>query len=260
MKIQDLLEFVSTKPTHAYHATKAAHLKSILKQGLIPNKSGGGYASDAESAHGYSLSALPGVYFYRDGREAERLANDLSVDTNSKMVVVICKVQPKTATLDEDGLTVMFDENKLLRDIKRDLKGGKSPESALRDVLDSLLGQLEDKKLDPRLMKNVVSDVQNYVQSLIEFALGRSKETGDAIKKQQEILTNKLRRLLFGNEARTEQNTFKINEPIGFSGANRIVGIYDPDNKAGWGELGYFDRDAYHKYKTPMEMLQKMSA
>lgn len=256
MKIDNiLLEFQSTRPVLAYHTTTAQHLKSILKQGLVPNKSSGGYASDAQSAAGYDLSALPGTYFFKDAHEAERLAKDFNVDKNLASAIIICQVQPKTATLDEDRLVGMVGESLLIRRFK---KLDQITEEDVRGEANAIIQKIQAAgRLDERAVESFSPEVYKYVAAVARFVQGNTPETQADLKKSQEVLTNKLAPLGRNKHTQGDHDTFKINEPISFSGANRIVGIYLPEKMAGWGNLGDFERDAYHKYKSPMELVPK---
>ena len=256
MKIETLLEFQSTKPVLAYHTTTRQHLKSILKQGLIPNKSSGGYGDGAKSADGYDLSSLPGTYFFKDAHEAERLAKDFNVDKGLPSAIVICQVQPKTATLDEDRLVSMVRESYLIRKFRK--MGSSITQDDIRDEANNIIQYVSrEGSLDERAVESFSPEVYRYVEKVAQFAQQNTPETQAELKKAQEILTNKLAILGRNKNMGDKHDTFKINEPISFSGANRIVGIYLPDQMVGWGNLGDFERDAYHKYKTPVELVSK---
>src|SRR5690606_13966356 len=91
--------------TLGYHGTSKSHLRSILKQGLIPNKSGGGYGSSEISSLGIPLTPLPGVYFTTTGKKAQYIANANYEDP----LIIIALVTPNSRTMDEDNFNKLFD-------------------------------------------------------------------------------------------------------------------------------------------------------
>jgi hypothetical protein len=262
MHIQDLLEYTSTKPIIAYHTTLRKHLRPILKHGLVPNKSEGGYGSDEKSSAGYSLKSLPGTYFYREYKKAKNLANTLNAKNNTESMIIICQIQPKTATVDEDRLDdyTVFDEIDFTKVAKQAIKSGKADglvDYGIRLYLDNLIKTTDanGKRLDSRIIDNVTPDITSYINALVEFIKTRSPESESAIKYNKNIISKKLRS--FVTTQPKFNFSFKVNEPITFSGANRIVGIYLPKESVGWGELGDFAPDAYNVYDTPMELSPK---
>jgi len=262
MHIQDLLEYTSTKPIIAYHTTLRKHLKQILKHGLIPNRSKGGYGSDEKSSVGYSLESLPGTYFYREYKRAKNLANALNSKNNTDSMIVICQIQPKTATVDEDRLDdyVVFDEIDFNKVARQAIKSGKEDglvDHGIRIYLDNLTKTTDanGKRLDSRVIDNVRPDITSYINALVQYIKTPSPEGESAIKSNKNIISKKLRS--FVTTQPRYNFSFKVNEPITFSGANRIVGIYLPKDSVGWGELGDFAPDAYNVYDSPMKLVQR---
>ena len=259
MHIQDILLEAKSQPIVAYHTTVLKHLQSLLKKGLVPNHSKDGYASTAHASSGYSLQALSGVYFNKDPGDAEQLAKDFSTDKNMEPMIIVCQVQPKTASLDEDRLVSdVLRETIVFRRFTQLAKAGQLDDEAYTSYTQNILGNLKDVA-SPQLLKNVAPHIHHYAKSLGEFILNNTPETEAELKKSQETLTYKLKQLLVNKETKHTGNSFKINEPISFSGSNRIIGIYLPLQRSGWGKLGDFERDAYHKYKSPQEMIQDKS-
>lgn len=259
MKIQDILLEAKSEPIVAYHTTMLNHLKSLLKKGLVPNHSKDGYASNAHSSTGYTLAALPGVYFNKDAGDAEQLAKDFSTDENAEPMIVVCQVQPKTGSLDEDRLVSdVLRETLVYRRFKQLAKEGQLDDEAYRSYVQNILTNLKDTAT-PQALKNAAPHIYNYAKALGAFILENTPETEQDLKKSQEVLTFKLKSLLTNKDTKHTGNSFKVTEPVSFSGSNRIIGIYLPLQRSGWGKLGAFERDAYHKYKSPMEMLQVKS-
>ncbi len=262
MKINDILLEAKVAPIYGYHTTTLNHLRSILKHGLVPNKSDGGYASDEISLVGYDLSALPGVYFFKDSRDAEGLSKDYNTIHNKQSIIIIAKISPQTATLDEDNVVDLIDERSLYKRFTKAIKSGQMPTDIIESGYEYVIHKLE-QLLDPRAVRNVQNDIHKYITVLSQFAQEKAENRSDKLdvlgrqlKTIQEILTIKLRRLLQSGRQH-EHDTFKVDGPVTFSGANRIVGIYSPEMRAGYGDLGGFERDSYHKYKSPMDLINR---
>lgn len=260
MKIQDLLEAKFSPKAYAYHATMGENIRSILKHGLIPNKRDDGYGSDDHGlAFGYSLAPLPGIYFTRKRADAETIAKHIDSDA----IVIICKVQPQELEMDEDRLTgEIVDEPFLIKKFKRSIDYVRDLEEITDEQINDFsqdyaqeIIKRELSDLDPRLLQNVYPDMVQYIKALLTFYI--NSETGafdeSDVKKYQEILTKKLKSMVKSNKG--TNHTFKLNKPISFSGANKIVGMYSPRNREGWGDLGDFEGHAYHKVANPLRLI-----
>lgn len=262
MKIQALLEAKFSPTNYAYHATMGENLRSILKHGLIPNKRDDGYGSDDSGlAFGYSLTPLKGIYFTRKRADAETIAKH--IDLNA--LIIICKIQPQDMELDEDRLTGdIVDEDYLARKFRRSTAEIYDKEEITDEYLtkfsqdyaqDIIKKQFDN--LDHRLLASIYGDLVTYIKVLLQYHLDADMGSFDEtdIKKYQTILTKKLRTLVKSNKS--TNHTFKINKTLTFSGANKIVGIYNPSSKVGWGQLGDFEGYAYHKVNDPNKLSPK---
>jgi hypothetical protein len=264
MKILNLLsEGKFAKPEYMYHATKLEHLPSILKHGLIPNKEEGGYGSEEQSAvMGYSQYPLSGVYFTRKAQDAVSIAKTFF----DEMVIVVCKIQEKTTELDEDQLVHVIDEanlkNKLRmeigdydkyeRDGFDDRQQQELAEKYTQHVIDTNLNHLH-----PKMIQHVYKYVFAYVLSLVHFYVNSEIDhdfDDSEVKANQQIMSKQLRALT--NDKRLSK-TLKVDATIGFSGANKIVGLYDINTRVGWGDLGGLKNYEFHTVKSPQELLYK---
>lgn len=258
MRIEDiLLEYSSSKPIIVYHTTLRTHLKSVLSNGLVPNKSEGGYASGLKSSSGYSLSALPGTYFFRKYNPAKQLANSMNADKGEDALIVICQVQPKTASLDEDNLVgEIIKENSLRRKLYKIQKSGDVSAKDFEDLADEIIQNSLSGKINDSAIDNVRPELIIYVKALSDYMQDGSSAAEGWLKNSQNSLTKKLRHLLMRADQMDTHDSFKIDAPITFSGANKIIGLYLPQQGIGWGNLGEFERDAYHKYDSPMRLVK----
>lgn len=272
MQIKDLLlEAKFSKPTYAYHATKLKHLPSILKHGLIPNKSDGGYGSDEQdSALGYSLTSLPGIYFTTEPKPALSIATSFT----EPMAIVVCKVQRNgSATLDEDRLKAITYVSDFAHGIRKefmdyalDRREHDEIHTHIDDYVDQHVNRIiksitaNDSPLalaDKASVAEIKKILTDYFDHVAEYAL---HDTGNehALKYQENQLTIKLRNFVRTKNDPDEEvsRTFKINQTIGFSGANRIVGLYNVQSNIGYGDLGDLRPWAYHVSKKTSDVVK----
>jgi len=267
MKILNILSEAKFSQTeYAYHATKGEHLRSILKNGLIPNKSTGGYGSEDKSlVVGYSLAPLSGVYFTRLPHDAETICKQ-----TGDAVIIVCEIQPKDAEMDEDRLIDnVINERFLYRDINKHIREFLEKESENYDLDDFTDAHTEKYaeayaqdiiehklyELNPKLVAHVKKDLKNYIVSVVDFIIASEQghdEDDSGIKMYQEKLTQKLRSMTKDKKA---HSTFKVNKTIGFKGSNKIVGVYNPFTRRGWGTLAAFERASYNKVNNPLQLI-----
>lgn len=257
MKIQTILaEAKFAKPEYAYHATNMDNLKSILKHGLVPNYRSGGYGSEETSTAGYSLTPLTGVYFTRNATDALYIAKGLS----GKNIIIVAKIQPKQVEVDEDRIIItLLGESEFLRKL-RNLFGPNAPdEYADTDEFKKLITKytndiLSKSDIGDRGNRNAFPYIANYLKNLAEFYFGYDTDE-TKVKESQNEVTKALR--LLAHKHKNVHHTFKINTTVGFSGANRIVGIYDLTDDIAWGDIADLKGYEYHTVDNPMNILVK---
>lgn len=264
MKIQNLLsEAKFAAPEYAYHATGAQNLKSILKNGLVPNFKEDGYGSSETSEFGYSLTPLKGIYFTRKAKDALYIAKSLMGES----IVLVCKVQPKQVELDEDRMnTSVLEERRFLGTLRtalRDTYDHDAEKFIESGEIDKIIAKhlnliIDNLDLNDSAKKNAATHISKHLENLANFFI-ETESYGNwdeqALKASQNEVTKALR--LLAHKDKDTHHTFKLNAPVGFSGANKIVGIYNIETRLGWGDLGDLDGHAYHIVKSPMQILTK---
>lgn len=253
-----------SKTVYAYHVTRAEHLESIMKHGLIPNKSHGGYGSDDYSSIGYDLESLPGVYFTTSTEEAADIVGHLR-----DAIIIVCKIQKRSAELDEDFLTskILNDYTiiRVVSDYKSENEIDVLTDEAEDDITTELMNHLEDElskyEISDEVLNRVLGDAEEYIRIAIRLLDDMDSETGmtdrravDRIKELQGILTKKLRYLLYSDSSERSPTMFKINKRIGFSGSNRIVGLVNNQNGLGWGDTGEW---GFRAVDHPLKIINK---
>lgn len=272
MKLKTLLEAKFAKTEYAYHATLADNLSSILKLGLIPNKLEGGYGSEDQSDVGYELTPLSGVYFTKSAKSAEFITHNL----NGRPIIVVAKIQTRDSDLDEDRLVAnVVRENAIKGQIELLMRDYQDEYDTIdldeySDEISAELQELikkESRKILSRLISefdmhekvemNVFDDIINYVTAITDFVTAYyygEHQYSDDIKRYQNILTKKLKNIQHGSSKHVF-DTFKIDKPIGYSGANRIVGFVCLDTEKYWGDYGDVKGNLI-KVKRPLEILE----
>jgi hypothetical protein len=262
MNISELLEAKFAKEkTLYYHGTGAKYLKSILKQGLIPNKMEGGFGSEEKDiSFDYELTPLDGVYITSHIGRATIAAKDASQSTESDPIIFVISGQSRENLIDEDQ--IFFELNKIIAKLVSDFNYEHSYEPGDEDVEDFASSTIEVamKHLKDKAQKNsstihvdsvlnhVKPEIESYVNELISSSLeGNSPD----IKHLQSVLTKKLRTLFIKSGA---ANSFRLEKTIGFSGATKIVGIVNLGTGLGWGETGTLR--VKHHVPQPMHIIQ----
>lgn len=271
MNINDLLQEAQfSQPIYAYHATDGANLKSILKHGMIPNHLENGYGSNETSSMGYSLAPQSGVYFTKSHGDAIHIAK--SIETKVP-VIIVCKIQIRDADMDEDRLTAeVIKERELGKKIgafiRQHFESIDSNEST-DELITNFAVEEADKILDNLNLNNndYINNVRphliNYITALVNYQVGIEMESAfdasDELKHYQGVLTKKLRK--FAKSNTVHGDTFKLDKKIGFSGASKIVGVFlmnNGSNGVSWGDVGRLTGFSYHRYDSPMALVDKI--
>lgn len=250
MKINQLIQEAQfAKPIYTYHATRKKYLKSILKHGLIPNFKKDGYGSGERNYHaGYSLESLPGIYLTKSPKDA--LSIGKSIDDNT--IILVCKIQLQQSHMDEDSIADIIDEFNFVMTIRKDFKYIDVNEYIKNHVTRILKNDMF-ASLIPHQLHKIQTVCTEYLNSLAKFIISSSAgENGDEteLRKNKNELTKQLRYLI----KNSQHERIKIDQPITFSGGNRIVGICDYIQGVGWGDITGLQNEVYHMVKTPIEL------
>lgn len=246
-----ILNEARTPKAIMYHGTAVRNLRSIMSHGLLPKPRGRAWAEDPDSSfHSASRASLDGIYLTRNLMTALSAASN---GANRKYMkegdlLVAVEMQPKTAFADEDDFNFMATVSNMemeVADLYYSLdKGGdmrrfKAVKDKYRERFFSRVGS--DIGLHPR----AVDRLGPMVDSVFEAALRRQAsyvgryikdyfkdlEVPDKSRSEKEFmmareaLTRTLKSLAnpFNHDGEPFNLTARVEEPIGFRGANRIV-------------------------------------
>ncbi len=245
-----------------YHGTGGTYLRSILKNGLIPNKMEDGYGSDeTDSRFEIQLTPLAGVYMAKDRIVAITAAKEMSYKTKSDAIVFVIKAQEREAFVDEDYVsasihdTISKNVTKLLNQndyqISDDLFHDFVREQ-VKTCMNIIWGKMvtpKNKQHYEKLKPFLEKDLKAYITILVDSAI---EEQPANIKAEQDTLTKRLRTLNYGD---TPSGSVRIDKVIGFSGATKIVGVYNLTTGLYWGDVGALP--GKYEVKHPMQILSK---
>jgi len=248
MHIHKLLEkakFAKQK-TVAYHGTSLKNLHSILKNGLLMNHGDDGLGRGDYSDLAFTLDPHEGVYVTDKFVKAKNFAKN--VDSSQPLVVVL-EVQKKSINLDEDEILSILgiNENEILsiankvQDKLHTLDEDKL-ESYIHQTVDNLYNfaisstknrLLKHYDVNPTTVKKIVEVSSQIIYSLLEELIYANIELREAvIRREQEQLLKLFKHVVRGDS--DKMDTFQIPANVGFRGANKIIGLVNPESGKAW--------------------------
>jgi len=250
MKIQELLE--AKKPARLmYTGTSSQFLRSILKNGIVPNPKKRTWQHDRDTSKDHeSLVSLPGSYWTSSYGTASMSAGDTCNRFGGEKMIVIARIQTQSAKADEDSITgivkrayvkalgfdpsflpdilvkLYYDDRERYNDLKK-------------QFLEAAHEYLTDNKSKP-VPKRLLSDLFDtrtlriiaYVsddQELFRYLVHKPKSLPDRDEFEQKLLHMKDQLTSYYRESAENDmlssHTLRITEPVKYRGANRIINI-----------------------------------
>lgn len=103
MNLASLFEF--RQPRLMYHGTSSVFLRTILKQGIVPDPRQKRWATDdQENAHSFNRSSLPGSYWTSNLMTARSSASNTIQKFGGEEIIVIAQIAEQSAYADEDNI------------------------------------------------------------------------------------------------------------------------------------------------------------
>lgn len=219
MKIEELLlEKIKKKTALYYHGTKIKFLRSILKQGLIPNPKERNYD---ETSGGWETFE-GGVYLAKDIRDAK---------IHGSEIIITVQLVLGSGTIDEDNVVDK------INDILEEFQDNKPDDDNYRKVLKDIIStRIENDKLQ----KHFYNTCLEYIETTIENYPTNIADVWDEFKNdfiRNDIIVDTMRHTDVYKDLITAAfkymkpskqelpNTIRIERPIGFSGKTKIVKI-----------------------------------
>lgn len=284
MKIQNIIDDILVEsrfsPILAYHATSGKYLRSIVKNGLVPNKSTGGWGSSDYSSYGTSSKSMAGVYFTRDVKTAQYITGDVVNSDVEPRLIVVCAVQERSAELDEDISTAIFDVSGVYRkanyyvrtnfDMLKHQPTLDSLEVIIPEVEDYIFNKKGDwlhnifdgypelKKIKENILPTLMQMYKAAIRhSVIEGYLIDDRKLIAQTEEQLRQAIDKVNRTVKKLSYIKQHESFKINKTIGFSGADRIIGLIVTNYGLAWGKVPPELRSKVNDtFSTPAELVK----
>jgi len=268
------------QPQIMYHGTSTANLRSILKNGVLPNPPGKVWDRDpGKDSHIFGLSSLEGSYWGSTINTASGAANKAARTFGGRPLLVIAQIQEASAFADEDDIRGWMERavnNALVdlslspsTDLDMSIKNAayfyyvqgteeikenliksygtnlhntlvKSEEAATRKPIDWTLMK---RALEVVIAKRLAQEKAEYSDSvmsshMIEMYNKKVEEklappvlsVNDAISKHLDVLEELSRSYTdsaLQQHASYAMTTLRINEPVSFRGANKILAIIE---------------------------------
>lgn len=233
-----------------YHGTAFRNLRSIMSHGLMPRPRVRAWQDDPDSSfHSASRASLDGVYLTRNLMTALSAASNGANKKYMKEgdVLVAVEMQPKTLFADEDDLNFMASVSGMemeVADLYYSLeKGGDMGrlDASRERYRDRFFSRVSEVGMHPRLKQRLVPMVDAVFEAAVRrqaaysgyylknyFRDVEAPEKGVAEREfmmARERLTRTMKSLAnpFRHSSEPFNLTGRLEEPIGFRGANRIV-------------------------------------
>ena len=246
-----------SKPRIMYHGTSSYFLRTILKQGIVPNPKQRYWDSDDnENQYSFSRVSLPGSYWTSN----LMTARSASTNTNKKFpgdsLIIIAKIAEQSAYADEDSIDsplkwAMNDTVKafhpnirtdfwmaLFDDLNDPHKKQKIQETFMNTLHKHLEGhdlhqpnrQLCDELLETLIMRSMVYEnkagmiMNHWIKNVPE--LMSISEVEKRLLELRDRLTRSYRTTAIYKQG-MYNHTLRITTPVGFSGNNKILSIIE---------------------------------
>jgi hypothetical protein len=262
MKISELLfEAKFRQPIVMFHGTSTAFLRSILKNGIVPNPSQRKWdTDDQEVVSSFSRVSLPGSYWTSNLLTATGAAHNTSQKFGGGDMVVIARISEQSAYADEDNVnsplcraaeaTVRALHPNIRADFLtvlgydlfepgRDAERAKTQEIFAAALHDCLEGSdrhpvdrgLMDEILDTLVIRNIAFETRNSWDGKCSWVpnpppIPSIREIEAHLLGLRERLTRSYRISAY-QETGGFSHTLRIELPVGFRGANRILAVVE---------------------------------
>lgn len=255
-------------PVVMFHGTSSKFLRSILKQGFLPDPREKRWTDDPDAGwHRSSRASFPGTYFTENVMTAMSSASNTTSKFGGNSVYVVALIQQRSALVDEDHLVTVLESHRFLGDtsaiaeIWKDLYGDTEGRYRSTDYtrrvyagwLKTVMNRLE---VDERAFSQPV--MQNLFIALVKrkaaylgkqasshltygLTLPNPREAEQEYRKALDVFVHKMKALATnyrkGKDPReTFMHNVRITEPVTYRGRNRILAVYEEVGSRGPGD------------------------
>lgn len=276
--IDIIVEAQFRQPHIMYHGTTTEFLRSILKNGIVPNPSKKRWDTDELHQGSFSRASLSGSYWTTNLMTAVSASSNTTRKFGGSSLVVIAQIAQQSAYADEDNLNsdifwALQDVMKILHpgirsdfvlpiasdlwDNPPDSEQHKKARKIFKDTLHKSLAKdfdlhtindsFLDELLDAIVMRSVVWEQHHGMQldrwiNNVPPLLPTTQEIEDKLQILREKLTRTYRKTTMDTGF---SPSLRITLPVGYSGANKILNILE--YRKGYWET---DENGEKKYHT----------
>jgi hypothetical protein len=262
MRIKDILEASFRKPHLMYHGTTTKFLRSILKNGVVPNPKEKRWDTDQPSQGIFTRASLYGSYWTSDIITSISAAGNTKRKFGGERVIVIAKIAEQSAYEDEDQINRYLHEamGAVMRTLApntrsnfylpiahflwdlppHDLKHQQARQ-VFRDTLHGLLAKntdlhtmdqdFLDTLMDTLVMRAAVwekkhgMDLTHWIRNVPEH-LPSTTEIEDRLQALREKLTRTYRKHTLHQDV-SFFHTLRMPMVVGYSGSNKILALIE---------------------------------
>lgn len=264
MKYTDLIEAKFTKPITAFHGTTTTFLKSILKHGMIPNPNKSVYDSDDTARENRpSNKTIGGTYFTTRLGTAASAATSAKNKFNGNPIIIIANIQLKSTYGDEDNYDGQYVIDSILRDKLNISPNSRNfyhlyydNENKRKEIINTITNTIHNefsnnntnKPIPHELITNLLDNYTNRIlahtvkndswSDPLAYTTNKPEilpipQAEENYRQSMDTLTKYYREATVNQYNKEKNNpyslgvSFRITEPVTYSGNNRITHIIE---------------------------------
>lgn len=257
-----------SKPIIAFHGTSSSFLQSILKHGMIPNPKESVYdVDDRASENKPSIKTIGGTYFTTRLGTAAAAATSAKNKFNGNPIIIIANIQLKSTYGDEDKYDAQFEIQYILRyelNITPDSRNFYhlyyDEQNKRKEIINTIANTIHNKfsnnntnkPIPYDLITNLLDDYSNRIlahtvkkdswSDPLEYTTNKPEilpipEAEENYRQSIDKLTKYYREATVNKYNDEKDNpyslgvSFRITEPVTYSGNNRITHIIEINDK-----------------------------
>jgi len=255
-------------PVVMFHGTSSVFLRSILKQGFIPDPREKRWADDSNAGwHRSSRASFPGTYFTENVTTAMSSATNTTSKFGGNSVYVVALIQQRSGLVDEDYIVSVIETGTLnntsnIAELWKDLHGDSEGRYRstdyirkvyarwLKDVVTRL--DINERSISQPVMQElfiaIVTRKAAYLgkqtSSYVTYGLTlpEPREAEQRYRKALDVFIHKVKALATNYRKgfpprETFMHNVRITEPVTYRGHNRILAVYEEVGGRDSGEL-----------------------
>lgn len=265
MRITQIIEAKFTKPITAFHGTTTTFLKSILKHGMIPNPNKSVYDSDDRASENKpSIKTIGGTYFTTRLGLANSATTNAKNKFGGNPMIIIANIQLKSTYGDEDNYNGQYEIESVLRYELNINPNSRNffhlyydDENKRKEIINTIANTIHNKFSNnntnkPIPHKLITNLIDNYSNRILAHTVKKDSwsdplayttnkpeilpipQAEENYRQSMDTLTKYYREATVNQYNKEKNNpyvsmgvSFRITEPVTYSGNNRITHIIE---------------------------------